>query len=147
MAVKPIPDGYHSVTPYLVVEGVAKLIEFLKQAFDATEKERMSRPDGTVMHAEVKIGDSVVMMGEAAGEFSPMPSMLHLYVNDTDAVYKRAMEAGATSVREPADQFYGDRSAGIKDPCGSTWYIATHQEDVSPEEMAKRAERVASQHG
>ncbi len=147
MAVKPIPDGYHSVTPYLVVEGVAKLIEFLKQAFDATEKERMSRPDGTVMHAEVKIGDSVVMMGEAAGEFSPMPSMLHLYVNDADAVYKRAMEAGATSVREPADQFYGDRSAGIKDPCGTTWYIATHQEDVSPEEMAKRAERVASQHG
>ncbi len=140
MAVKPIPDGYHSLTPYLVVQGVAKLIDFLKQAFEAKEVHRMSRPDGTIMHAEVRIGDSVVMMGEAMGEFKPMPAMIYLYVNDADAVYQRALQAGATSMMEPADQFYGDRNGGVKDPCGNQWWIATHKEDVPPEELAKRAE-------
>lgn len=140
MAVKPIPKGYHSVTPYLVVEGVAKLIDFLRQAFDAQEIHRMRRPDGTIMHAEVRIGDSIVMMGEPMGEFHAMPGGLHLYVNDADAVYKRALQAGAISMREPANQFYGDRTAGVKDPVGNHWWIATHKEDVSPEELQKRAE-------
>jgi len=145
MPVKPIPDGYHSVTPYLVVKGVAALIDFLKQAFDAHEIERMAHPDGTVQHAEVRIGDSVVMMGEATAPSNPMPAMLYLYVNDTDATYQRALQAGATSVREPADQFYGDRSAGVQDRSGNFWYIATHVEDVSPEELARRAAAQAKQ--
>lgn len=140
MAVKPIPDGYHNVTPYLVVPGVARLIDFLKNAFGAQEIERMTRPDGSVGHAEVRIGDSVVMMGEPAGEAPAMPATIYLYVEDTDAAYRRALEAGATSVMAPADQFYGDRNAGVKDPCGNQWWIATHVEDVPPEEMARRAE-------
>ena len=145
MAVKPIPDGYHSVTPYLVVQGVGKLIEFLTQAFDAQEVFRMPRPDGTIMHAEVRIGDSIVMMGEPMGELKPMPSAIYLYVNDMDAVYKRALQAGATSMMEPADQFYGDRHGGVKDPVGNIWWIATHKEDVPPEELAKRAEAFMQQ--
>lgn len=145
MAVKPIPEGHHSVTPYLVVPGVAKLIDFLKRAFEAKEIHRTTRPDGTIMHAEVRIGDSMVMMGEARGEWKPMPGAIYLYVNDTDATYKRALRAGATSVMEPADQFYGDRNAGVKDPVGNHWWIATHKEDVPPEELAKRAEAFMKQ--
>ena len=128
------------MTPYLIVEGVAGLIDFLKQAFDAVETERMPGPDGKVGHGEVRIGDSVVMMGEASGEWKPMPGSIYLYVNDTDATYKRALEAGATSVMEPADQFYGDRNAGVKDASGNMWWIATRKENVSPEELRKRAE-------
>ena len=140
MTVKPIPDGYHSVTPYLTVQGAAKLIDFLKQAFEAQEIERLTRPDGAIGHAEVKIGDSIVMMGEAGGEWTPMPGAMYLYVNDVDATYKRALQAGAVSTMEPMDQFYGDRSAGVKDPSGNQWWIATHKEDLSPEELAKRAQ-------
>jgi PhnB protein len=140
MAVKPIPEGYHTVTSYLVVPGVTNLINFLKRAFNAAELHRMARPDGTIMHAEVKIGDSHVMLGEPMGQWPPMPCALYLYVNDTDATYKRALEAGATSLMEPADQFYGDRNAGVKDPSGNFWWIATHKEDVPPEELEKRAE-------
>jgi PhnB protein len=140
MAVKPIPDGYHSVTPYLTVQGAAKLIDFLKQAFEAQEIERLTRPDGAIGHAEVRIGDSIVMMGEAGGEWTPMPGALYLYVNDVDATYKRALQVGAVSTMEPMDQFYGDRSAGVKDPSGNQWWIATHKEDLSPEELAKRAQ-------
>ena len=146
MAVKPIPDGYHSITPYLSVPGVAKLLDFLKQAFEAQELHRMPRPDGTIMHAAVRIGDSLVMMGEPMGSAPPMFGTLYLYVHDVDAVYKRALQAGATSTSEPADQFYGDRSAGIKDPLGNQWWIATHKEDVPPEEIARRAEAVMQQH-
>ena len=108
MAVKPIPEGYHSVTPYLIVPGLAKLIEFMKQAFGAVEIERMEGPGGRIMHAEVRIGDSIIMMGEPMGEWTPMPTMLYLYMNDCDAVYKCAIQAGATSAQEPADQFYGE---------------------------------------
>jgi PhnB protein len=146
MAVKPIPDGYHSVTPYLVVPGVATLLDFLKQAFEAQELHRMLRPDGTIMHAEVRIGDSLVMMGEPMGDAQPMLGSLYLYVNDVDNVYKRALQAGATSTSAPADQFYGDRSAGLKDPVGNQWWVATHKEDVPPEEIAKRAEAFMQQH-
>ena len=145
MAVKPIPDGFHTVTPYLVVTGVSKLIDFLKQAFGAEEFHRSSRPDGSIMHAQVKIGDSMVMMGEAMGEFKAMPAMIYLYVNDTDALYQRALQAGATSVMPPTDMFYGDRNAGVKDLCGNQWWIATHKEDISNEELAKRAEAAAKQ--
>jgi uncharacterized glyoxalase superfamily protein PhnB len=139
MAVKPIPDGYHTVTPYLVVQGVAQLIDFVKQAFGAEAKECMQAPDGSVMHAEVKIGDSMVMMGEAKGEHKPMPCCLYLYVPDTDAVYRRALQAGGTSLMEPADQFYGDRNAGVKDFAGNYWWIGTRKEEVPPEELEKRA--------
>ena len=145
MAVKPIPEGYHTVTPYLVVKGVAKLIDFLKQAFDAKEMHRTTQPDGTIMHAEVRIGDSAVMMGEARNEAQSMPGSIYLYVNDTDATYKRAIQAGATSIMEPADQFYGDRNGGVKDPVGNHWWIATHIEDVSSEELAKRTEAALKQ--
>ena len=137
--VKPIPDGFHSITPYLAVPGVAKLIDFLKQAFDAKETERMMRPDGTVHHAEVLIGNSKVMMGEPVAPRQPMPAMLYLYLADVDAAYRRAIEAGAISLAEPADQFYGDRHGGVQDPSGNQWWIATHFEDVAPEEMQRRA--------
>jgi uncharacterized glyoxalase superfamily protein PhnB len=138
MAVKPIPDGFHTITPYLVVQGAAKLIEFLEQAFDAKVHSRSERPDGTLMNAELKIGDSMIMMGESQGEHKPRPSTIYLYVEDTDAVFARALDAGAKSLMEPADQFYGDRNGGIEDPSGNTWWIATHVEDVSPEEMDRR---------
>jgi len=140
MAVKPIPDGYHTVTPYLVVSDVAGLIDFLEQVFGASETERMERPDGSIMHAEVRIGDSVVMMGEASDEFAPMPGMLHIYLEDVDDAYGRALAAGATSLREPTDEFYGDRAAGVQDAFGNQWWMATHVEDVSAEELQRRAE-------
>ena len=138
MAVKPIPDGYRTVTPYLTVPQAPRQIDFLKQAFGAQEVERMALPDGRVMHAEVKIGDSIVMMGEANDKWPAMPACLYLYVDDVDATYARALKAGATTLQEPADQFYGDRCGGVKDASGNTWWIATRKEDVSPEELKKR---------
>ncbi len=140
MAAKPIPDGYHVVTPYLIIRGVPGLIDFMTKAFQAEVLERMEAPDGTVMHAEVKIGDSMIMMGEASDKYPPMPAGLYLYVKDTDAVYRRALDAGATSLMEPADQFYGDRNAGVRDSSGNLWWIGTHIEDVPAEEMKKRAQ-------
>lgn len=140
MAVKAIPDGFHSVNSYLVVDGADKFIDFLKQAFGAEEIERLSRPDGKIAHAEVRIGDSIIMLGEAGGdEWKPTSAAIYLYVNDADATYKSALEAGAVSLMEPVDQFYGDRNANVKDPFGNLWFIATHVEDVSPEELTKRA--------
>lgn len=139
MSVNPVPQGYHSVTPYIVTEGASELIEFIKAAFGAEERMRMAGPDGAVQHAEVQLGDSVVMVGGGSGEFPAKTAMLHLYVSDVDAMYKRAMDAGGESIREPADQSYGDRSAGVKDPWGNEWWMATHVEDVSEEEMARRA--------
>jgi uncharacterized glyoxalase superfamily protein PhnB len=143
MAVKPIPDGYTSVTPYLTVKGVETLLDFVKKAFDADETVRMARADGTIGHAEVAIAGSVVMMGEASGEFPPMPGMIHLYVDDCDATYQRALASGATSMQEPADQFYGDRTAGVRDPSGNVWWIAKHVEDIPEDEMSKRAQEWA----
>ena len=147
MAVKAIPDGFHTVTPYLIVEGAARLIDFMKQAFGATAEEFMTNPDGAIMHAEARIGDSVVMLGDAMGdEHPPQPSMIYLYVEDADATYQRALRAGATSTMEIADQFWGDRAGGVKDPTGVNWWIATHKEDVPPEEMKRRAEAFMNQH-
>ena len=138
MSVKPIPEGYHTVTPYLLVAGAAELIEFLKTAFHACEKERIMTPDGAIGHAEVIIGNSVIMLADPKGECGPMPGAFYLYLEDMDAVYKRALEAGATSTMEPADQFWGDRLAAVKDRFGNIWNLATHVEDVSAEEMQRR---------
>jgi uncharacterized glyoxalase superfamily protein PhnB len=126
---------------------VAKVIDFLSQTFDAKETERMTRPDGAIMHAEVRIGDSPIMLGEPAGQFQPMPACIYVYVTDTDAAYQRALGAGATSLMEPADQFYGDRNAGVRDPAGNVWWIGTHIEDVAPEEIARRAAQRAKAQG
>ena len=147
MPVKPIPEGYHSLTPLLVVPGVANLIEFVKEAFGAQEIFRFPGPDGRIAHAEVKIGDSMLMMGEPSEGHPPMPAMIHLYVEDVDAVYQRALEAGAGSLQEPADQFYGDRTAGVRDASGNQWHIATHKEDPSPEEFARRMEAARQRAG
>jgi len=138
MAVKPIPDGYHSVTPYLIVNGASALIDFARQAFGAEELFRMPQPDGTIGHAEMRIGDSVVMLADASPENPPRPANLLLYVDDCDASYRKALAAGGSPEREPADQFYGDRTAGV-DACGILWWLHTHVEDVPPEEMEKRA--------
>jgi len=138
-SVNPIPEGFHSVTPYLTVPGLAKTIEFLKQAFGAEVKE-INESGGMIRHAEVKIGDSPIMMGEPdpKGPYAPRPCNLYLYVPDVDAVYARAIAAGGKSLREPKDEFYGDRGAGVEDPSGNYWWIGTHIEDVSPEELKRR---------
>ncbi len=148
MAVKPIPEGYHSVTPYLCVKGGTRALEFYKKALSATERMRIMHPDGRVGHAELQIGDSVMMLSDEFPEMdvrSPetvggSPSSIHLYVDDVDAVFQQAVAAGATVKRPVADQFYGDRMGGIVDPFGHTWWISTHIEDVSPEEMKRRAD-------
>ena len=147
MAVKPIPDGYHTVTPYLVVEDAAAAIDYYKKAFGATERGRMEGPDGKIGHAEVQIGDAVVMLSDPVPQGSTRPpielggttSSVVLYVEDVDAVVERAVDAGGIVVMEVADQFWGDRFGSIKDPYGHVWSIATHVEDVPPEEMAERA--------
>ena len=139
MFVKPIPDGYHTITPYLVCERLSELIDFLKTAFGAIEKERHLSKTGRVMHAEVQIGDSIVMMGEAMEGFQPVQTSLYFYVVDTDSVYNKAIKAGGVSLMEPANQFYGDRNAGVQDPSGNKWWLATHVEDVSAEEMERRS--------
>jgi uncharacterized glyoxalase superfamily protein PhnB len=131
------PEGFHTVNPYLAVKGAAQLLDFLAKAFAAEEVgERFKGPNGAIMHAVVRIGDSMIEVSDAPGE--PMPAALHLYVEDTDDTYRRAMAAGGVSLREPMTTFYGDRSAGVKDPGGNSWWIACHIEDVSPEELARR---------
>jgi PhnB protein len=137
MAVKPIPDGFHSVTPFLNVKGATELIKFLEDAFGAEEVMRMPGPGGIVMHAEVNIDNSRLMLGEAT-QSAPSSSSFYLYVKDVDALYKRAIAAGAISESETTDQFWGDRMATVKDSFGNTWSMATHKEDVTPQEMAKR---------
>ena len=148
MAVKPIPDGYQTVTPYLVVDDAAAAIEYYKKAFGATERGRMEAPGGTIGHAELQIGDSVVMLSDPFPQASTRPpselggtsASVFLYVEDVDAVVKQAVGEGATIVMEVADQFWGDRFGTVTDPFGHVWSVATHIEDVPPEEMAKRAE-------
>jgi PhnB protein len=139
--VQPIPAGYHMVTPWLIAKDSAKLIDFLKEAFDAEETEgsRVYNEDGSIGHAEVRLGDSVVMMFDAKEEWPPTPGFLRLYVEDADTVYERALRAGATSVTEITELFFGDRVGRVCDPLGNIWWIQTHIEDVEPEEMEKRA--------
>ena len=144
MAVKPVPDGYHSVQPYFMVRGAKGLLEFVKKVFNATEVENMSAPDGTIMHAELKIGDSIIMLADARDPHQPTTAALSVYVPDVDATYKRALAAGGTSTMEPANQFYGDRQGGVKDQFGNVWWISTVVEDVPKEEFMKRAQEMAS---
>ncbi len=145
--VKPIPEGYHTATPYLIVGDAARAIEFYKKAFGAMELMRMANPSGKIGHAEIKIGDSPIMLADEVpgmGYRSPeslggSPVSILLYVEDVDAVFNQAVAAGAKVQKPVADQFYGDRTGGVTDPFGHVWYVATHKEDVSPEEMRKRA--------
>jgi PhnB protein len=139
-AVRPIPEGYGTVTPWIIVKGAAQLIEYVKKAFGATEIARVNNEDGTIGHAEVRIGDSVVMMFDAKKEWPPMPCFLRLYVEDGDAVYQRALEAGGTSVTEMTKLFFGDRVGRVRDPFGNIWWIQTRIEDVDPQTMEKRAQ-------
>jgi PhnB protein len=146
-AVKPIPDGYRTVTPYLIVADCAGAIAFYARAFGATERMRHTMPDGRIGHAELTIGDSMIMLADEApeqnarapGAFGGSPVGLHLFVEDVDAVVARATAAGATVTRLVADQFYGDRSGSITDPFGHIWHVTTHIEDVSLDEIARRA--------
>jgi len=144
MPVSPFPEGYHRITPYLVVDGAAKAMEFYAKHFGAEEFVRMPGPGGTVMHAEMKIGDSVFMLSDGMDEFKGpnafggSPVSLLLYVENVDDVVTRAVAAGATLLRPVKDQFYGDRSGTLKDPFGHIWTVATHTEDVPPEEMERR---------
>ncbi len=139
MKTNPIPEGCHSITPYLTVPDAGRLVEFLKQAFNGIERAKFLRPDGTVLHAQVRVGDSLLMISEPQGQWKPRASMLYYYVADIDATYKQALKAGATSVIEPIDMFYGDRHACVRDVAGNDWWIATRIEDVSAEETQRRA--------
>lgn len=149
--IKPIPEGYHSVTPYLIIRGAAKAIEFYKRAFGAREITRMAQPDGKVGHAELQIGDSRIMLADEFPErnirgpesLGGTPVMIHLYVEDVDAMARQALAAGAKELRPVADQFYGDRSGMFADPFGHQWNISTHKEDLSAEEIRKRAATAA----
>ena len=147
MAVTPVPDGFHTLTPYLTVTDANGLLDFIKKAFNAKEHHVMRGPDGAVAHADLVIGDSHVMLGQAHGEWKAMPAQLYLYVADCDAWYRQALAAGATSVQEPKTQFYGDRHGCVKDLCGNLWWVATHVEDVSEEEMARRMKASMPQQG
>jgi len=150
--VKPVPDGYHAVTPYLIVQGAAAALEFYQKAFGATEMFRVTQPDGKVGHAEIKIGNSIVMLADEHPEIGALgpptiggsPVSFYLYVEDVDAMFARAVAAGAKVLRPIQNQFYGDRSGGVEDPFGHKWYIATHIEEVPLEELEKRA---AAAHG
>lgn len=139
MAVKPIPEGYGTVTPYLTVEDPGAVIEFLKKAFDAKETYAMRDDKGNIGHAEVKVGTSMLMLGKAHDQWKARPANFYLYVEDCDAAYKKAIAAGAKSLGEPANQFYGDRHGGVEDSQGNNWWIGTHVEDVPPEELDRRA--------
>jgi len=153
--VKPIPDGYHTATPYLFIKGAARAIEFYKKAFGAKERLRLEMPGGTVGHAELEIGNSVIMMGDECPSMQAMspesiggsPVMVHLYVEDVDATFKRAVAEGAKVLQPVDDKFYGDRSGTISDPFGHLWGIATHTEDVPPDEINRRAAAMFKQKG
>jgi PhnB protein len=152
--VKPIPDGYHAVTPYLIIgnDRASEALDFYTRAFGAKEVMRMPRPGGGVAHAEIRLGDSVIMLAdespkvEAYGpnHFGGSPVSLHVYVPDVDATTKQAAAAGAKIIRPVADQFYGDRTAGLQDPFGHRWYLATHVRDVSAQEMEQQMSARAS---
>jgi PhnB protein len=155
MAVKAIPDGYHSVTPYLIVKGADRAIEFYKNAFGAALRMRMDGPNGTVGHAEIEIDGSAVMLADEfpdMGFRSPQSLggagvSLHLYVRDVDTCFNKAVAAGAKALRPVQDQFYGDRSGTMEDPFGHVWTVSTHKEDLSADEIRRRAEAVMKQQG
>jgi len=153
MPAKAIPEGYHTATPYLIIKGAAAALDFYKKAFGATELFRMASPDGKIGHAEIRIGDSNIMLADEVsgmGYLSPQtlggsPISLMLYVPDVDKAFQQALAAGATTQRPVQDQFYGDRSGTLKDPFGHVWTISTHIEDIPPDEMRRRAETFMKQ--
>ncbi|MDQ3890940.1 MAG: VOC family protein [Actinomycetota bacterium] len=155
MAARPIPEGYHSVSPALAIDGAADAIDFYKQAFGATERSRMAGPEGKVAHAELEIGDSVVMLSDpfpqstvkAPTELGGTTVGLFVYVEDVDAVFRQAVDAGATVTMELEDMFWGDRFGTLTDPYGHSWSLATHVEDVPPEEMEERAKQAMAAMG
>ena len=138
MPTKPIPDGFHAITPYLFAEGAPRLIEFISAAFGGKVTYRTERPDGSIMHATMRVGDSMLMLADASAQFGPMPTSIYLYVTDSDAVYQTALNCGGISVFPIMTLPSGERYGGVKDPCGSIWWIATHVEDVPPEEQERR---------
>jgi len=138
------PEGFHTVTPYLTVKGAAKLLDFLKAAFDAEELNRHLETSGRIAHACVRIGDSMVELSDGTEQWPPTPGALHVYVPDVDAVFQRAVKAGGTSLQDPTDQFYGERSCAVRDMCGNNWYIATQTEVLTKEEIEKRVAQMAS---
>jgi PhnB protein len=150
---QPIPEGYHTITPYLAVDDASEAIDFYERAFGAKERVRMAGPGNSVMHAELEIGDSLVMLSDpfpqastkTPRELGGTTVSIFAYVEDVDAVYKKAIDAGATSLGEPDDMFWGDRFGAVQDPFGHSWTIATHVEDVSPEEMEKRSQAFMAQ--
>lgn len=152
MPVNPIPEGFHTVTPYIVVDDAAAAIDFYGRAFGATDRGRMSMPDGRVAHATIQIGDSMIMLSDPFEQGSTRPpkelggtsSALFLYVGDVDAVFKQAVDAGATAAMPPDDMFWGDRFGQLSDPFGHVWQIATHKEDLTEEEMAERGRKAMS---
>jgi PhnB protein len=153
MAVKAVPEGYHTATPYLIVDGAATALEFYRKAFGATERMRFAAPGGKIGHAEITIGNSAIMLADEHPEMGyrgpqaigGTPVSIHLYVENVDEVFPRAVAAGATALRPVADQFYGDRSGTLRDPFGHVWHVATHKEDLSPEEMHRRAQAAMKQ--
>jgi PhnB protein len=155
MAVKPIPDGYHSVTPYLILDDAARALDFYKKAFGAVELLRMPGPNGKIGHAEIRIGDSPIMLADehpamgarSARTIGGSPISLMVYVENVDAMVAQAVAAGGKLVRPVADQFYGDRTGGIDDPFGYHWYLATHVEDVPPDELERRAAKAMAGSG
>jgi PhnB protein len=147
--VKPIPEGYHTITPYLYLQDASKAIDFYKKAFGAKERMRLPGPNNTVGHAELEIGDSIVMLAEnpdrSPRKLKGASSSFVLYVNDVDTAFKRALDAGATTVQAVEDRFYGDRMGTLADPFGQEWSLGTHVEDVSPKEMEKRSAAAMAQ--
>ena len=137
--IKPVPDGYTAITPYLIVENAAGFLDFLAQAFGAVERRRIPMPQGGIGHAEAEINGAVLMLADAfPPDFPANNTLIHLYVTDVDSAYARAVDAGATTISEPADEFYGDRIARVADPYGNQWFIASHVEDVDTDELMKR---------
>src|SRR5215216_4563395 len=155
MATKPVPEGYHTLTSYLAVDDAAQAIEYYKKAFGAKERVRMAAPDGKIGHAELEIGDSMLMLADPFPQASTKPpkelggtsASVFMYVEDVDAVAKQAVDAGGTVLMEVADQFWGDRFATVQDPFGHSWSIATHIEDLTPEEIAERGREAMAQMG
>jgi PhnB protein len=151
MPASPIPAGYHSVTPYLAIDGAKRALAFYAEAFGARERMRMERPDGRIGHAEIEIGDSVIMLADpwpeekfVAPRGEEVSVSIHLYVPDVDATFARAVAAGAAAERQVETQFYGDRSGSVRDPFGHRWHISTHVEDVPPDEIQGRMEAMSA---
>lgn len=138
MPARPIREGFRTLTPYLFAVGASRVVEFICAAFSGKVTFRQDRPDGSLMHCEIQVGDSMLMLGDATAEFGPMPASLYLYVTDCDAVYRSALDAGGVSVFPMMTLPSGERYGGVRDPCGNIWWIATHVEDVSAEEEERR---------